>query len=568
MMPWFASGTVLVTSRLPLCWEDAKEVSIGAISMDAAVAMLARLSRPGQQPLPSERGHFERLAAALGRQPLALRLAGLSMADARSNAEQFLAKLAESAGSTAGAQWTQVANWLALTSKVIRQSVGRLDATGRLYLQMFASLAPEPAAIPTAIFSGRSDDEQIHATLQRLEKLGLIESIDEGKSVMMHRSVREMIRDRMSPEEQATALDAARALIEAALPRSERSSSGASVREKLVPHCRVLLGQLNGHPLEIHATRLAHGLAAWLRDCRRSSEAEHFQRRALAIAEKSCEKGHPDLIPELRHLAVILRENRSYDQAEALHRRAIAILEEQPASETKDLISELYGLGSCLRAAARYDEAEEVLLRILHLEEKHYGPAHPRTSIAAHALGAVYELAGRPQDAIPLYRRALQIDEKTRAIGAQRLAVRYHHLAGAVLAIGRLSEAVTLHEKGIELDEQSIGSDAPEIAPPLKQLADIYLRQNRLDMAENALRRILKLESTGIGEEHIEYALTLIALADLLQKSSRGDEALTLAEKAKAIVDRWATSRRNCHPLVRIVCGEADRILGAGESTR
>ena len=60
-----------------------------------------------------------------------------------------------------------------------------------------------------------------------------------------------MVRDRMTPAEHATALDVARALIQGAFPRSGRSGGTATQRERLVPHCRVVLGQLNGHVEEM-----------------------------------------------------------------------------------------------------------------------------------------------------------------------------------------------------------------------------------------------------------------------------------------------------------------------------
>jgi tetratricopeptide (TPR) repeat protein len=556
MLPWLARGAVLITTRMPRPIEGAERIGLGAISTEASVALLA--AQLFQRPLnPAEHRSLEQLAATLAHQPLALQLAARAMAETGQTPAQFLAAVTAEGEAVSEDGAPRVVRWQPVLAGVVRRSIARLEPTARAFLHVLVSLAPQPSGIPQAIFASRTDAAQTRTALGQLERLGLIALADEGHTVLVHRLVREIVRDRLTPEENAAALDAGRALIEAALQRTEHSATGAALRDRVVTHCRVLLGQLNGHPLEANAGHLAHGLAAWLRDCGRLSEAEHFQRRALRIAEQTCAADHPDLAPELRSLAVILQGARRFRDAVELHRRAVAILEPQPASHTSELIAELYALAACLRAASRLREAEPVLREALALEERQSGRSHPRTAIAAHALGALLEILHRPADAVPLYRRALEIDEQLPHCPPGRLALRLHHLASAIAASGDHYEAIALHQRALSLDDQAFGPLHTELAAPLKEVAALFEIEGRWTEAEALLRRALKIEEQSETTAPLEMACTLTSLAAVL--TERGDlaEAEPHIRRALGLLDdepRW-------HPLVRALRSECEALL-------
>jgi tetratricopeptide (TPR) repeat protein len=555
MLPWLERGTVIITTRLPREIRGAEHLEVGAISTDACIALVAsRLY--GREPGEAEARVLEQLANVLGHQPFALQLAARTIADARQTPAQYLATLTGEADVSPTDRTPRVSRWLPMLAQVVLQSVARLEPVSRGILHMLVCLAPQPSGVPQAIFASRIDTSETRNALAHLEKVGLITFADEGQTILVHRLVREIVHDRLSPEEMARALDTARSLIEAALERTERSPGGAVVRTRLVGHCRVLLGQLNGHPLEAHAGRLARDVANWLRDTGRATAAEHFQRRALAIAERGCEPGHPDLIPELRLLAGILQDGRRFAEAAELRRRALAILEKQRGPRSSELVGELFGLASCLRAAGRLHEAEPVLRRALEIEEQISGRMHARTAIAAHTLGSLLEVLHRPEEAAPYYRRALEIDEQLQHCPPARLAARLHHVAAVVAACGQRNEAILMHERALNYDEQAFGPKHPELVAPLKQLASLFEQEGRHAEAAALLRRVLEIEDRAEGTSPIELASTLTSLAHTVAPG----EAEALCRRALALLD----DKSNWHPLARALRWECEKLLERG----
>ncbi|HET6410337.1 MAG TPA: tetratricopeptide repeat protein [Chthoniobacteraceae bacterium] len=553
MLPGFANAHVVITSRLLLSWPEARSFPVGSISMDASVELLAA---PGGSSEPSarERDHLEHLARMLSWQPSALSLAGRLLAYGGMSAEKLVQILTEVAIGPANVRWH------ALYSRLVREGVRHMDGNARAFLHVLVSLAPEPATVPLAIFAGRSDAGQTRTILNQLARFGLIGFADDEQSLVVPRMTREMIRDRMTAEEMAAALDAARALIEAALPRSERTSGGAGARERIVPHCRVLLGQLNGHPLEVNAAHLARGLAVFLRDCGRMPEAEHFQRRAVHIVERRVGSNHPELAPELRRLANILQEMRQHGEAESLHRRAVAILRKQNPPSMRDLVAELYALAGCLRAAGRFYEAKPVLEEVLSIEEKQSGRGHPRTGIAVHTLAMLLEVMQRTKEALPLYRRALEIDEHSPVPSPARIAVRLHNLATTLRKLGENDAAIECEKRALEIDEATFGKYHPELVIPLGQFAGLIEEEKGAAAAEPHWRRAVSCAEGALDPGDAEAAAAMVGLAAVCRELGKGAEAKLLAERALTTLPE---DPRNPHPLPRTVRELARQILGS-----
>ncbi|MEQ1862902.1 MAG: tetratricopeptide repeat protein [Chthoniobacteraceae bacterium] len=556
MLPWFERAALIITTRQPREVPGATRIGVGSLAVEAAVSLLATRIH-GREPMPAELRPLEALAAALGQQPFALQLAARAIADSRETPDAFLAALGAEVGAAARGGASQTAGWLPVVESVVRRSIARLDSTARGLLYVLVCLAPQPTGIPQSLIAGANDAGAARVALGQLEKLGLVTFADEGQLVLVHRLVREIVRDRLTPEQTANAMDSARALMESALSRTGQTASAAVVRTRLVTHCRVLLGQLNGHPLEVRAASLARGVAEWLRDCGRTGAAEHFQRRALAIAERACEPGHPDLVPELRLLAAILHDRRRFAEAAELHRRAIAILEVQPATRPGELVTELFALASCQRVAGQLAEAVPVLRRALETEERTSGRMHARTAIAAHVFASLLEVLHRPREAVPLYRRALEIDEQLPHCPPARVGARLHHLAVAVAACGEHHEAIALHQRAIPLDEQAFGKAHPELVAPLKQLAAIFEVESRHAEAAALLRRALAIEEKSAGVPPLELASTLTSLATALAAGAARAEAGTLARRAIELIDRGP----KWHPLCRVLRGECEGLI-------
>lgn len=535
-LPSLRQGAVLLTGRLR-SWRGAQAMlPVGPFSSEQAREFLAKRITPGRTPTPTERTGCERIGAALECLPLGLELVASHLRETPLTGVEFLAKNA-----TAGR--------IPLAA-VLERSVDRLDPAARALFYLLLCLAPQPAVIPLALFDRHGDGPRTRTALAALQRRSLIVADDSGLTVSVHRLVREIARDRLSPDDFAAALGAARAAVDAALPRSD-SAGGAVTRELLVPHCRALLGQLNGHPLETHAASLAQTLAHWLKDCGRPAEAEPFFRRALTIEEKNRGPARPEVAARLRDLGGALRAMGRARAAEPLYRRALRIVERTCGPSQPETASALDDLAACLCATNRLEEAETLLRRALAIRERQHGHSHPKTAIGVHRLAAVLESRRRPEEAAALYERALEIDEQTFGERHPRVAARLFHLAGALAAARRRAEAEIYFRRAVAMDEEKLGVDHPETAGALRELAFLLEECRRADEAEALHRRVLAIHERSLGAEHGEVAIDLTNLAGLLQDGGRLAEAEPLFLRALRIFAAQGRHWRRDHPHLR-----------------
>jgi tetratricopeptide (TPR) repeat protein len=543
-LPLFHLGSVIVTGR-PHPWPGLLVHAVSAFSAEQVRDFFFNRLPPGKATAEPEMQALDRIAEALGRVPLPLELVAGHLRENGLSARELLPALL--GRTSAGAQ--------AELSDLVRMVEAALDESSRAVFRLLVCLAPEPAAIPLALFEGRGDWPITSAALHVLDRRGLVLRDESSRTLRVHRAVREVVRDRMRPDQLTEGLAAARSALDAALVRAAELHGGAveaaELRELLIAHCRALLGQLNGHPLDLHSTPLARGLASWLADCGRTSEAEVFYRRALATEERRLGKDHPDVAPRLRELAAILRRRRQLSEAERLYRRALAFAERN-RRDTAGLLHDLQNLAACVRARNQLREAEKLCRRVLEIEEQQFGDQHPRVAISLHRLAGVVEAAHRRAEAEGLYRRALEIDELTFGHDLPRLAHRYYHVA-ASLAQPQRDQAEELYRRGLAHEEKKLGPDHPDLAPVLGELAVLLEDAERPAEAEPLYRRVHHIQENHLGAQYSETAIAAANLAAFLHRQGRIEEALPLYRSAAEVLFRERARFRGPHPHIRSV---------------
>ncbi len=557
MLAHFTKGAVLVTGQLDH-WTGLRTQHVAPFSYDhAREYLLDGLGTFATALTTTERNATDQLGEILGRVPLALKIAARHLRGLKTTPSAFLpAWLPDPRHPTR--PWRQLT-----LATLLEKSVAQLEAPARSLLQLLTCLAPEPAAIPLALFESRGDWEQLREALASLEQRALLTRDESGHCVYLHRGLREIIRDRLSPSELSTALGAARAAVDTALRRVESGASGTALREKLVPHCRALLGQLNGHPLEEHAGYIAQSLAHWLKDCGRPFEAEPLYRRALAIDEKHFKEGITNLAPRLRDLAAVLRNTGGKTEIETLYRRALHLSQEFHGADHPEVAADLMNLASCMRAGNRLEDAERLYRRALQIEEQNAGRSHPRTAIVLNRLAGVLELSGRLVEADAYYRRALKIDEETSDPGHPRIVVVLQNLAGVLLAMRRYADAASLYRQALAIDEAKFGKDQVELSPAMRGLAFALEDSGERAEAEDLYRRVLGIDEKEFGPMHPEVAVDLHNLAGCLWDAGKPDEAAELQRRAVEIFASRRIQLRGPNPHLKSAITNFTGILRA-----
>lgn len=532
-----SGGAVVLTSRLT-AWPGLPTFPLPPFSVEQAREFLLRRIPLMQAPRTAKAESMagDRLADVLGRVPLALELAAGYLRDS----EQGPSILFEAPGAR-----SKVARKPPTFTELLERNLAELPAEARALFHQILCLAPAPATVPMGLWDHRGDWAGIRTILSRFERRGLVRQDHSAKGIIVHRTIRELVLDRLSAAEHTAALGGALASVEAAL----RKGNASLLREQLVPHCRALLGQLNGQPLELQAGGLVQRFAAWLQECGRAAEAEPFLRRALAIAEKQLGPSHPDLRARVRELASVLRHVGRLAEAEVLARRALRCSEAAGGAEHPDVAVDLAELAGCLRARNELDEAEKCYRRALRIEEHHDGALHPRVAIALNSLAGVLQARRRLREAEPLYRRACDIDDIAFGSTHPRTAARMHNLASALAGLHQLHEAAALSHRAIETDERTFGPHHAEMVPALRTLAEIEEALGRGEVAEAMYRRALAIEETLLGANHPEVAADLTNIGGILWDRGALEEAQPLLLRGVEILASQRSRHGRDHPM-------------------
>lgn len=556
LLPGLSKGAVIITGR-PATWPELREHPIGAFSPEPARQfMQSRLGQPGQTTPPAEQQAWDRLAEALGRLPLAMEVAAAHLRAHKQSAREFLSS------------WTSThklpsASQLPTPVAMIEHAVASLERPVRAFLSTLCCLAGQPFVVPVALFEHRGDWPQNSLAIAKLARRGLLTHDEAGQAIALHRLVREIVRDRLSTDEMATALGAARAEVDALLlrPPGSLGAREAMIREQIIPHCRALMGQMIGHPVELHAVGVAQALGTWLKNCGRLAEAETFYRRALAIEERRLGPKHADLAPRLRDLATLLRSLRRLPEAEEIYRRLVALHESAARPDAAAMSADLTQFAATLRVDNRLADAEGLCRQALDLARRGVGPQHPKTALAAHHLAGVLEAEHRPREAERLYREALEIEERAFGFDHPRLASRLYHLALSLHAQGRLDEAELHFRRGLAIDEEQLGPESADLAPVLSELAGLLEDQGQLAAAEPLYRRALKMHEKADGPDHSETALAASNLGQLLEARGELEAARSLYEQTAATLFAQTRRLRGPHPHLRSALQNLARVM-------
>ena len=335
---------------------------------------------------------------------------------------------------------------------------------------------------------------------------------------------------------------------------SYRESFGAWSDETLRDDTRVLL-----------ATNV---LSSFLHAAALYSDSEPLMRLAVAIAEQSLGRDHPDIAGYLSNLAQLLGATNRLAEAEPLMRRVLGIWERSHGADRVHLSTALNNLAGLLVATGRFEEAEPLLRRGLELDEQHFGPEHPKVGAALNNLAELLREVNRLAEAETMLRRALDIWEKQ---GHPDFAHGLNNLASLLQATNRLEEAEPLYRRAVAIVEQSLGPDHPQLANPLHNLAGSLQTRKQFAEAEPLMRRVVSIFEKSLGANHPNVATVLNSLALLLGATNRRKEAEALMRRALAIDEQSfgldhpviARDLHNLAPLLEATnrLDEAERLM-------
>ena len=403
------------------------------------------------------------------------------------------------------------------------------DPTGLTKRVLRAVAALSPNGVPQDILNGLAGtdgsdlDGALDAAIERCTAGSLLTWSMNGDSVIMHRLLGRVLRDRDQEEGRwHETVTAALQLLEPRFVPAELAWAKREEGEQLAEQVEALweadlaarsaasdlrVRMLRGRAWAVSQLReaanatgaIARGVQT-LSDCKRVLGAEHPQTlslgitlalahrnagqlvEAIAVAEQTLDvcarvlgADHPETLRAENALAASYRTAGRLSEAIALYRRTLASRIRVLGPDHRDTLLSQSSLGMSYRLAGQLSEAIALYEQTLADRRRVLGDDHPATMTTRNTLAGTYQAAERAEEAVALYETTLADRERVLAIDHPQVLRSRHDLAGGYLAVGRLGEAVELYGRVLADRERTLGAGHPATLATRKALAEAQL---------------------------------------------------------------------------------------------
>ncbi|WP_327426999.1 FxSxx-COOH system tetratricopeptide repeat protein [Streptomyces sp. NBC_01236] len=584
-LPRLGRTRTLMTSTTRSVAHLGATVDIGMFSVDEAVAFLREVSMVGEPEAGTAAA--EELVLELGCMPLALaqaawviRMQGLAFTE---YLERFRHRPTKEATRRVPGEPYASGVAEALLSAIAHAETGDHSETVRRATEYISLMSPSGvhrddlrAAMPDR------DADEIAAVVGQLTEACLVTLSLDGGTVVMHRLVQRIVRDRLQDDGRLQA----------------RMEEMATVLSGLLPDTDGALMLNDGdHGLTDHI------LALW------------------AAAEPLGDAARRGLL-QLRRTAVWLLVNRAeLDRACRLGREVLADHERIfPSSDSsreakEETLDARESLMRAYMAAEQYASAVPLAEQSVVDHGGLFGPDDRRTLEAVNTLGYVLEVAGRLDEALTVHTRNLADSIRVNGPGHETTLRVQINLASTFRSQGDSPRALVLFEKNVADNERCMGPDHRSTLNARGELARMYERvgrsaeavvlyeilladlrrlypdahrsflwwgryqaqalqsSGRTEEAIDELERLLERSEHGLGSDHPETLSIRIFLARALMTARQYSNAIALFERCVADRERvlgphnrrTLNARRNLG-LTLLAAGRRSHAIGCLES--
>ncbi|MEV4398781.1 tetratricopeptide repeat protein [Nonomuraea sp. NPDC049607] len=440
----------------------------------------------------------------------------------------------------------------------ITQAEASLPAAPHL-LAMLSVLSP--AGIPLTVLSAgsKASSHPVHLreTLAALADNCLISFSEDGATVLMHRLVQRVLRERATHHGHLSAA-LARAIgllhaFNATLPYGAGTWAARAQVETLIDQTSTVYHwALAGGDLPAELLALRGWCGRYLYDLADLTRAVPLFEVTLADHERVLGADHPSTLASRNNLAGIYRVAGDLGRAIPLSEAALADCERMLGADHPDTLTFRSNLAGTYRAAGRLGRAIQLYEAALAGRERALGADHPSTLNIRNDLAHAYQAAGDLGRAIPLHKSTLADRERIQGADHPDTLISRNNLATAYQEAGDLPRAIPLYEATVADQERVLGGDHPNTLTCRSILATAY-RQ-----AGDPRRAIPLYEATVADQERVlggDHPHTLASRNDLAAAyHAAGDlhRAIPLYEATLADCEEVLGAE---HPLTRAVRG-------------
>ena len=380
-----------------------------------------------------------------------------------------------------------------------------------------------------------NDPIKFPLALQKLQKLTLVDVVEDGKAARMHDLVQLMVRHDMERTDatyscfNVAALTVQQSLFLSGNPRAPKSWPGY---ERLLPHLHSLL---NFHQSMdwcsyniVWASRM---MSTYLRFRGQANESTKLLLKIISLQEYHHDPKDLDLIRNIFDLAVTYNYEGDYDSALPLVTRVVACRKEQLGEQHPHYLNALVSLSSIKKSQEKFEEAEALIREVLRGYEKLPDEQDFKRSLAVqNDLGLLYAAQGRHKEAIQVYEKTMSKVEESLDPDDHTSVTLMANLAGSYAEVGHHHEAQRLYERTLQIREDVWGIEHPATLKVMKNLASVYVMQAMWDKTEMVQNGILELKRKQWGDGHPETLFAMGDLAHTYQYQERYEDCIHLQQ--------------------------------------
>jgi hypothetical protein len=533
-LPPAGPGRVLITSQNPHWPGPVLEVPV----LDPDIAAGFLISRTGDQDRQSARD----LADVLGGLPLALEQAAAYTQAIGDTLAGYLAlfrhRRAEllARGQAAGYSKTVATTWVLAFDRLRHTescAVGLLRLLAfcapeaiplRLLLQprpgLVERLGQEVAPVLAPLLEDRLAAGDAVGALRRYS---LVIPAADG-AVSVHRLVQAVIADQMPAELAGQWLQAAAAVIEAAIPGDTEPPGTWPVCGALLPHARVALADDSAGMARIADYLGLSGNYAAARD---------LQRRVFDAREQIFGREHPETLAARHGLARWTGETGDPAAARDQYAALLPAVERVHGREHPDTLAARHGLARWTGATGDPAAARDQYAALLPVRERVLGPEHPDTLTTRHDLAWWTAIAGDPAAARDEFAALLPAVERVHGSEHPDTLTTRANLANWTARAGDPAAARDQYAALLPVRERVLGPEHPDTLTAHGNLASLTGRAGDPAAARDQYAALLPVRERVSGPEH---PYTLITRANLARWTGEAGDPAAARDQYAALL--------------------------------
>jgi tetratricopeptide (TPR) repeat protein len=313
----------------------------------------------------------------------------------------------------------------------------------------------------------RAAAEVIDQALTQLAEHALLTLSIDGRAVIVHPVVAQVVRAELARTERLTSVcRAVASVLHAQAGAVAESQDRAAVRD-ISRQVTALLASAGP------ATRADEPLASVTRRLRfwalyhlielgdSTPQAIEIGEPLTADLELALGPDHPDTLNARNILAAAYQAAGRPAEAIPLFEQTLVSLERLLGPDDPDTLTAQNNLAAAYQEVGRPAEAILLFRLILAARERVLGAHHPDTAASRNNLASAYREAGRSAEAIPLVQQILAVRERELGPDHSSTLAARNNLAASYRAAGRPAEAIPLFEQNLAACAQLLGADHP-----------------------------------------------------------------------------------------------------------